>query len=160
MCARARAKIAGACGAKWRGAPGTPLSQARGERTIPETLERFQRFAIPGKLWVQLFLAPSGGKRSWLIKATWPQSVPRTKPALSSGTFLRQELHGEPLRLREPVPRSGEPQPEPAEGAKTRAAAAGACGIRSSGHRAPGTRVRDDPRAPSSAAAEAFNPRA
>lgn len=101
MCTR---KIAVGCGASWRGSPGTTLSQARGERTIPETLERFQRFAIPGKLRVQMFLAPSGGKQLWLIKATWPQSVPRTKPALSSGTSLGKELYGEPLHPREPAP--------------------------------------------------------
>ena len=60
--ARARAKIPG-CGAEVAGWRGSPISRARSERRIPEALEQLQRFAIPGQLQIQLFLAPSGGRQ-------------------------------------------------------------------------------------------------
>lgn len=42
------------------------------------------------------FWCHSGDKWGWLIKATWPQSLPRTEPALSFGTFLGNRILGSP----------------------------------------------------------------
>lgn len=70
---------------------------SRDEWTVPAALDRLQQFVIPGKLPVQLFLAPSGGKRRWLIKATWPQSVPRTYLVCAQlGHFSAKWAPGEP----------------------------------------------------------------
>lgn len=100
---------------------------------VPAALECLQRFVIPGKHPVQLFLAPSGGKQRWLIEATWLQSVPRTKPALGSYASPGNGLQGSPRRQAPsrpqeacppPPPRSGETHREPAKGAKPGAGAA------------------------------------
>lgn len=81
---------------------------------VPAALECLQRFVIPGKHPVQLFLAPSGGKQRWLIEATWLQSVPRTKPALGSYASPGNGLQGSPRRQAPSRPQEACPPHPPA----------------------------------------------
>lgn len=58
------------------------------------------------------------GQTAPVMKATWPRSVPRRKPALSWGALLENGFPGS-------LPRGGEPQQGRAEGVKSRSAATG-----------------------------------
>ena len=136
--------------------PGTGDHGVRGEHHCPEQGASGQSLRLLTGFSDSSFqrssrsscLAPSGGKQRWLIKATWPQFVPRMKPALSSGT-LPDGLLRSPRSLtpepRKPDPRDGESHRKRAGDAKPRAGAAGAPGAL--GTNTPGCGPRPPPRA-------------